>query len=164
MDKSNFIADCAYIYHVYQHTFPHSHSIIINTWFDKYNSQISAINSLCLIFSCTMWCHMIIFSYFLHTASSNTLLLVELSARGHHIKPDPLKCDLVTVTDVCPDGSHLSAMIYSTLIYIITQQTQNICITFIQCWTNVEDVGPTLYKCYTNVLCLLGTESPALWA
>ena len=28
--------------------------------------------------------------------------------------------------------------------------------TFIQCWTNVEDVGPTLYKCYTDVLCLLG--------
>ena len=26
---------------------------------------------------------------------------------------------------------------------------------FIQCWTNVEDVGPTLHKCYTNVLCLL---------
>ena len=25
-----------------------------------------------------------------------------------------------------------------------------------QCWTNVEDVGPTLYKCYTNVLRLLG--------
>ena len=35
--------------------------------------------------------------------------------------------------------------------------TQNISITFIQCWTNVEDVGPTLYKCYTNnALCLLG--------
>ena len=29
------------------------------------------------------------------------------------------------------------------------------CITFVQCCTNVEDVGPTLYKCYTNVLCLL---------
>ena len=34
-----------------------------------------------------------------------------------------------------------------------TQQTQNICITFIQCRTNVEDVGPTykckmLYKCF----------------
>ena len=27
-----------------------------------------------------------------------------------------------------------------------------------QCWTSVEDVGPTLYKCYTNVLCLLGQE------
>ena len=38
------------------------------------------------------------------------------------------------------------------------QQTQNICITFIQCWTNVEDVGPALYKCYTNVLCLLGVS------
>ena len=36
-----------------------------------------------------------------------------------------------------------------------TQQTQTICITFIQCWTNVEDVGPTLYKCYTHVFCLL---------
>ena len=38
---------------------------------------------------------------------------------------------------------------------ITSQQTQNICITFIQCWTNVEDVGPTLHKCYTNALCLL---------
>ena len=27
----------------------------------------------------------------------------------------------------------------------------NICITFVQCWTNGEDVGPTLYKCYTSV-------------
>ena len=37
-----------------------------------------------------------------------------------------------------------------------TQQTQNSCITFIQCWTSVVDARPTLYKCYTNVLCLLG--------
>ena len=37
-----------------------------------------------------------------------------------------------------------------------SQQTQNICITFLQCRTSVEDVGPTLYKWYTNVLCLLG--------
>ena len=36
-----------------------------------------------------------------------------------------------------------------------SQSTQNICITFVQCWTNVEDVGPTLYKWYANVLCLL---------
>ena len=35
-------------------------------------------------------------------------------------------------------------------------QTLDICITFVQCWTNVEDVGPTLYKCYANVLCLRG--------
>ena len=32
-----------------------------------------------------------------------------------------------------------------------TQQTQNICKTFIQRRPNVFDVGPTLYKCYTNV-------------
>ena len=38
-----------------------------------------------------------------------------------------------------------------------SQQTENICnITFIQCWANVEDIGPTLYKFYINVLCLLG--------
>ena len=37
-----------------------------------------------------------------------------------------------------------------------TQQAQNICITFIQGWTNVKDVGPTLHKCYTNILCLVG--------
>ena len=39
-------------------------------------------------------------------------------------------------------------------------QTQNICITFVQCSTNVKDVGRTLYKCYTNVLCLLGRYHP----
>ena len=33
--------------------------------------------------------------------------------------------------------------------------TKTICITFIQRWTNVFDVDPTLYKYYTNVLCLL---------
>ena len=36
-----------------------------------------------------------------------------------------------------------------------SQSARNICITFVQCWTNVEDVGPALHKCYTNVLCLL---------
>ena len=40
------------------------------------------------------------------------------------------------------------------------QQTQNICITCIQCWANVGDVGPTLYKCYPNVLCLLEWWAP----
>ena len=29
-------------------------------------------------------------------------------------------------------------------------------ITFMQCWTNVEGVEPTLYRCYANGLCLLG--------
>ena len=35
---------------------------------------------------------------------------------------------------------------------------QIICITFIQRRPNVFDAGPTLYKCYTNVLCLLGYD------
>ena len=39
------------------------------------------------------------------------------------------------------------------------QQTENICITFVQRRPNVEDVGPTLYKCYANVFCLLGIDT-----
>ena len=35
----------------------------------------------------------------------------------------------------------------------LAQQKQNICITFVQRRHNVFDVGPTLHKCYTNVLC-----------
>ena len=53
-----------------------------------------------------------------------------------------------------------------------TQQIQNICITFIQRRPNVFDVGPTLYKCYANVLRLLDIDQdlrhvdqsrPKLW-
>ena len=44
----------------------------------------------------------------------------------------------------------------------ISQQTQNICITFVQRRHNVFDVGPTLYKCYRNVLCLPG-YAPIGW-
>ena len=33
-------------------------------------------------------------------------------------------------------------------------KTKNICKTFVQRQPNVFDAGPTLYKCYTNVLCL----------
>ena len=41
-------------------------------------------------------------------------------------------------------------------VEILTQQTQNICIKFEQRRFNVFHVGPTLYKCYTNVSCLVG--------
>ena len=37
-----------------------------------------------------------------------------------------------------------------------SQQTQNICITFVQRRPNVFGVGVALYKCYINILCLLG--------
>ena len=37
-----------------------------------------------------------------------------------------------------------------------SQQTQNICTTFVQRRPNVSDVGPTLYKCYTNVFVFAG--------
>ena len=40
----------------------------------------------------------------------------------------------------------------------VTQQTQNIFATFIQRRPNTFDAGPTLYKCYANVWCLLGSD------
>ena len=39
-----------------------------------------------------------------------------------------------------------------------THQTQTIRITFVQRRPNVFNVDPKLYKCYTNGLCLLGTD------
>ena len=45
---------------------------------------------------------------------------------------------------------------YATdFILVPPGQTQNLSITFIQPRPNVFDVGPTLHKCYTNVVCLL---------
>ena len=40
-------------------------------------------------------------------------------------------------------------------VEISSQQTQNICIAYVQRRPNVSDVGPALYKGYTDVLCLL---------
>ena len=58
-----------------------------------------------------------------------------------------------TVTIILPfkakGSNHGNCLLFKS------QQIQNICITFRQRRPNVFDVGPTLYKCYTNVLCLL---------
>ena len=40
-----------------------------------------------------------------------------------------------------------------------THQTRNICIPFVQRWTNVDDVGTTIYDSYKIVLCLLGIQA-----
>ena len=48
--------------------------------------------------------------------------------------------------------SHAPGFLLSHAIHGCWEQTHNICITFVQCWTNVKDVGPRLYKCYTNVM------------
>ena len=71
-----------------------------------------------------------------------------------------------TSVSFCQIGSHMTKLRMSlpvdqeslTKLLLTTnalpiQQTQNMCMTCIQRWPNV---GPTLYKCYTNVLCLLG--------
>ena len=39
-----------------------------------------------------------------------------------------------------------------------SQTTQSIYVACVQCWSNDEDVGSTLYKCYINGLCLLGSN------
>ena len=47
-------------------------------------------------------------------------------------------------------------------VQVAAQQTQNICITFIQCRPNVFHGGLTLYKCYSDVLCLLSGAAPII--
>ena len=44
-------------------------------------------------------------------------------------------------------------MFYAKEILVIVSQGY---FTFIQCLANVEDIGLMLYKCYANILCLLG--------
>ena len=44
------------------------------------------------------------------------------------------------------------SIVKTVLKLLISQQAQNIYITFVQRRPNVFDVGPALYKCYTNVL------------
>ena len=44
----------------------------------------------------------------------------------------------------------------TSLFSEVSQQTQNIFITFVQRRPNVFDVGPTLYTCYKNISCLQG--------
>ena len=57
------------------------------------------------------------------------------------------------ITSVC--DTHLTRL-RGQLQCGVNPSKQNICITFVRCWTNVKDAVPTLYKCYTNILCLLG--------
>ena len=47
-------------------------------------------------------------------------------------------------------------------VQVAAQQTQNICITFIQCRPNVFHARTTLYKCYSDVLCLLSGAAPII--
>ena len=49
-----------------------------------------------------------------------------------------------------------SVCVAASWSYIRYPSKRNICITFIQCWASVEDVGPTLYNCFTNDLCFPG--------
>ena len=60
------------------------------------------------------------------------------------VSPPPLQCEVRPVMFAHPSLPHCCAC--------PAQQTQNICITSVQCRPNVFDAGPTLYTCYTNVL------------
>ena len=73
-----------------------------------------------------------------------------------------LLIEMVILTNHTPKNwvslSQANSLVGKTtrLIPANTKHLYNICITFVQCRPNVFDVGSTLYKCYTNVLCLLG--------
>ena len=53
------------------------------------------------------------------------------------------------------DKLYCMKLVADIFILDTSQQTQHICITFMQRRPDVFDVGPTLYKCYTIFLCLM---------
>ena len=73
-----------------------------------------------------VWCSAIVFGY-VSASKQHCFNILYLLESGHGENTLELRC--------------------------LYQPTQNIYITFIQWWTNV---GSTLHKCDTNVLCLLG--------
>ena len=102
------------------------------------------------------------------------LLLANINAHGPQTT-DGLPQDILSLDqfwNIKPSKGHLGtlnvitrlmwAQIICTFVekpssfICIPSKHKNVCITFVQCWANVEDAGPTLYECYTNVLCLLG--------
>ena len=89
--------------------------------------------------------------------------------RSFHALSFMLKCQRVFFVQVTLEMQTECLDLNQPRIFLIIKNTQvelfdslstypvNICITFMQCWANVDNAGPTLYKCYTNVLCQLDT-------
>ena len=68
-----------------------------------------------------------------------------------------------TWSPTCKQTDCITAGIWKLLdpqawMYCHPVNTKHLC-DFLQCWTSVEDVGPTLHKCHTNVMRLLGRRT-----
>ena len=90
--------------------------------------------------------------------TGTTLVLSGLKAAL--IRGDELShwiCQSVVWSHICPFISNGTK--YGPIHNTDSQQTPNNCIAFIQRRPNVFAFGPTLYKCYTNIVCLLGCET-----
>ena len=94
-----------------------------------------------------------------------------------HVKPTPCQVNIALALWFCwfclqsvPDTRGLNTSIHTPGLWSrqntaafyslkdphsLPESTKHL-YNIIQYWTNVEDAGPTLYKCYTNLLCLLG--------
>ena len=93
-----------------------------------------------------------------HNCSKNTLKVADIDHR-HIIGRDSLPWPITHAIPGSVTYLDLSTCItgqWAKHIDPVSQQTQNICRTFVQRRPNVFDVGPTLCKCYTSVLFLLG--------
>ena len=66
-----------------------------------------------------------------------------------------------SILPVLPAYRYRHHEVLTRIEWIQFPSNRNICITFVQRRSNVFDVGTTLYKCYTNVLCLLGWTQPS---
>ena len=103
-------------------------------------------------------------------AQCNLLASIRRQTEGEqaqHVQPHTWKYD---VQNVVKNATMNDERYTDVRVYLITDgvnnlkmgerfrkkpsKTKNICMTCVQCWTNVEDA---LYICYTNFLCSLGT-------
>ena len=64
---------------------------------------------------------------------------------------DPFpRCPVLSPWHLCQLRLDIVRILMDSVLPPCSQQTQNNCTTFVQCGTDVSDVGPTLYKCYTK--------------
>ena len=88
---------------------------------------------------------------------------MQMSRNGHH--SHLLNTPLVTlwnnriISDYQVDYSSGGLCHGDHFSWIVAVYMPYTSITFVQCWTNVEDVVLMLYKCHRNVFCLLGIRA-----
>ena len=127
----------------------------------------TALGQNCVYYSLLQRCHQAAIlsdgwptpSSSLSQTHTNTIVTEKDSFKWLHVTPPSQKIQLCHKSLPQKRWIERALQLLNWRFFLSSQKTQNVCITFIQRRPNVFDVGPTLYKCYTNVLCLPGCDT-----